>query len=182
MEQLFAPWRIEWVKREEPAEAGECVFCALPTEETDRENLIVAESQRAYVLLNNYPYNPGHLMVIPRVHEGRVVDLSPATRGEIMELIAVTTEVMETALEPDGFNVGFNLGQAAGGSITEHVHAHIVPRWSGDANFMAVIDETHVIVEALNDTYDRVHAAFADRTDTTSHDGATAVSVDLPER
>lgn len=182
MEQLFAPWRIDWVQRDDPTESADCVFCTLPAADADRENLIVAESQHAYVLLNNYPYNPGHLMVIPRAHEGRLIDLTGVVRSEIMELIAITTEVMKTALEPDGFNVGFNLGEAAGGSIKDHVHAHIVPRWAGDANFMAVIDDTHVIVEALADTYDRIHTAFSARADTTVHDETTAVSVELPER
>lgn len=182
MDQLFAPWRIDWVRRDDLNEEYDCVFCGLPAEDTDRENHLVAESTHAYVILNNYPYNPGHVMVIPRAHEGRLSALPMPVRAELMELTTVTTDVVETALEPDGFNVGFNLGDAAGGSIKDHLHAHVVPRWSGDANFMAVIDDTHVIVEALEDTYDRVHAAFADRPETTVHDEQTAVSVDLPER
>lgn len=182
MEQLFAPWRIDWVRRDDLNEEYECVFCGLPAEDADRENLLVAESERAVVLLNNYPYNPGHVMVIPREHEGRLSDLSRATRAELMDLTAITVDAVEAGLEPDGFNVGFNLGEAAGGSIKDHLHAHVVPRWHGDANFMAVIDDTHVIVEALADTYDRMHTAFADRPDTTVTEQTAAVRVELSER
>ena len=169
MDQIFAPWRIEWVEREGPTEdLDDCVFCALPEMDDDRENRIVARSEHAYVLLNNYPYNPGHAMVIPRVHGGEYGALSDAALLAHARLKARTLEAMREAFDPDGFNAGLNLGgDAAGGSIDDHVHTHVVPRWRGDTNFMATIADTTVIVEALADSYDRLHAAFG------TQDGAT---------
>jgi ATP adenylyltransferase len=177
MDQIFAPWRIEWVEREAQNEAFEgCVFCALPDREDDRENRIVAESEHAYVLLNNYPYNPGHAMVIPRVHTGDYADLPGEVLLDHARLKARTFEAMEAALEPDGFNAGMNLGgDAAGGSIDDHLHTHVVPRWNGDTNFMATVSDTAVIVEAIADTYDRLRAAFADETGASDTDGAVRV-------
>jgi len=179
MDQIFAPWRIEWVEREEQNEGVDgCVFCALPDREDDRENRIVAESEHAYVLLNNYPYNPGHAMVIPRVHTGDYADLPDAVLLDHARLKACTFEAMERALEPDGFNAGMNLGgDAAGGSIDDHLHTHVVPRWSGDTNFMATVADTTVIVEAIADTYDRLHAAFREGADAGDGDGAVWINV-----
>ncbi|SNZ06652.1 ATP adenylyltransferase [Natronoarchaeum philippinense] len=162
MEQVFAPWRIEWVERDGDGGDDRCPFCALPEGTDDRENRIVARSDRAFVLLNNYPYNPGHAMVIPRVHTGDYRDLDEETLLDHARLKQRTVDAIETAFDPDGFNAGLNLGgDAAGGSIDDHLHTHVVPRWSGDTNFMAVIGETKVIVEALDDTYERVREAFA---------------------
>jgi ATP adenylyltransferase len=160
MDQVFAPWRIEWVEREE-SDGDECPFCALPDQAADRENRIVARSDRAFVLLNNYPYNPGHAMVIPRRHTGEYRALDEATLIDHVRLKQRTFDALEEALGPDGFNAGLNLGDASGGSIDDHLHTHVVPRWSGDTNFMPVIGDTKVIVEALDDTYERVRDAFA---------------------
>jgi len=162
MEQVFAPWRIEWVEREDHDEGIEgCVFCALPERENARESRVVAASDHSFVLLNNYPYNPGHVMVIPGQHTGDYRDLGDPALLDHARLKQRTFDALETALSPDGFNAGLNLGQSAGGSIGDHLHTHVVPRWAGDTNFMPVISETKVIVEAVEDTYDRLHAAFA---------------------
>jgi ATP adenylyltransferase len=162
MDQLFAPWRIEWVEREERNEDVDgCVFCTLPEREDARGSRVVAASERAFVLLNNYPYNPGHVMVIPREHTGDYRALDDAVLLDHARLKRRTFDALETALSPDGFNAGLNLGRSAGGSIGDHLHTHVVPRWAGDTNFMPVISETKVIVEAVEDTYDRLHAAFA---------------------
>ncbi len=179
MEQVFAPWRIEWVTRDESAESADrCVFCAFPDADEDRENRIVARSEHAFVILNNYPYNPGHVMVVPRPHGGRLQDLSDDVLLDHARLKARTIDALETAMDPDGFNVGLNLGgSAAGGSIDDHVHTHVVPRWDGDANFMPVIADTKVIVEALEDTYDRLHEAFAAQQGTETPAPDTAVHI-----
>ena len=179
MEQVFAPWRIEWVERDPDEDAIDgCPFCVLPDREADRDSRIVARSDRAFVLLNNYPYNPGHAMVIPRRHTGEFGALSDAELLDHARLRIRTIDALGAAMEPDGFNVGCNLGgTAAGGSIDDHVHTHVVPRWQGDTNFMPVIGETNVIVEALADTYDRLHAAFADQEDVVVEDEARAVYV-----
>ena len=171
MEQLFAPWRIEWVEREGTAFEG-CPFCALPDADgTDREHNLLAGGEEAYVLLNNYPYNPGHAMVIPRTHTGEYRDLDAAALLAKERLVQRTIDAMDAALGPDGYNVGYNLGGGpAGGSIDDHLHAHVVPRWGGDTNFMPTVADTTVIVEAVTETYDRLHEAFRAQ-DGTSADG-----------
>jgi len=180
MDQVFAPWRIEWVEREDRNEDVDgCVFCALPDREEARESRVVAASEHAFVLLNNYPYNPGHVMVIPRQHTGDYRDLDDAVLLDHARLKQRTFDALETALSPDGFNAGLNLGRSAGGSIGDHLHTHVVPRWAGDTNFMPVISETKVIVEAIDDTYDRLHAAFAAQPGATDSGPDRTVRVDL---
>jgi ATP adenylyltransferase len=162
MEQVFAPWRIEWIEREDKnADVDRCVLCAFGDDDADRENRVVARSEHAYVLLNNYPYNPGHVMVVPRVHTGEYRALEATVLTDHARLKQRTLEALAAALAPDGFNAGLNLGQGAGGSIDDHLHTHVVPRYEGDTNFMPVLGDTKVIVEALDDTYDRLHEAFA---------------------
>ena len=164
MDQVFAPWRIEWVERDPDDQNPEmdCPFCALPEREDAREARVVAESDRAFVLLNNYPYNPGHVMVIPREHTGSYTELDEATLLEHARLKQRTFDALEASFHPDGLNAGLNLGgDAAGGSIEDHLHTHVVPRWRGDTNFMAVVSDTKVIVEGIADTYERLHEAFA---------------------
>ena len=163
MDQVFAPWRIEWVERDGEAGIKGCVFCELPECDDDRDNLVVARSDQAFVLLNNYPYNPGHVMVVPREHTGDYRDLSDEILLDHARLKQRTFDALDTGLSPDGFNAGLNLGQGAGGSIGDHLHTHVVPRWQGDTNFMPVISDTKVIVEAVEETYDRVHEAFAEQ-------------------
>jgi len=184
MDQVFAPWRIEWVERSDRNESFEgCVFCELPDREaeTDRERNLLARGEHAYVLLNNYPYNPGHAMVIPHEHTGDYTDLGATALLAKERLVQRTVTAMDAGLAPDGYNVGYNLGDAAGGSIGDHLHAHIVPRWEGDTNFMPVVGETKVIVEAVTDTYDRLHEAFAAQDGVeTAGDGA-AVRVAAPD-
>jgi len=168
MDQVFAPWRIEWVERQEQEIDADCVFCAFADREDDRTNRVVARTEGAYVLLNNYPYNPGHAMVIPEPHVADPRGLDAETSLAKERLVSRTLDALEDSLGPDGFNVGMNLGGgAAGGSIEDHVHTHVVPRWEGDTNFMPVVSDTKVIVEAVADTYDRLHDAFA------TQDGAT---------
>ncbi|WP_439027386.1 HIT family protein [Haloarchaeobius sp. DT45] len=177
MEQVFAPWRIEWVERDDKNEDTEgCVFCELPVRDADREHRIVARNDHAFVMLNNYPYNPGHTMVIPHEHTGDYGDLDDDTLLGHARLKQRTFDALETAMGPNGFNAGLNLGGgAAGGSIDDHLHTHVVPRWNGDTNFMPVVSDTKVIVEALDDTYDRVHEAFAAQEGATVADPDTAV-------
>jgi len=162
MDQLFAPWRIQWVTRDDEEEIDGCPFCVLPEREDARDALVVAENERAFVLLNNYPYSPGHAMVIPRRHTGDFGDLTDEELLAQARLKARTLAALEAAFGPDGCNTGMNLGQSAGGSIRDHLHTHVVPRWSGDTNFMPIVSDTKVIVEALEDSYDRLREAFAD--------------------
>ncbi|PSQ41201.1 HIT family hydrolase [Halobacteriales archaeon QS_9_68_42] len=173
MDQLFAPWRIEWVERDGNEDIDGCPFCALPEREDARDALVVAESAHAYVLLNNYPYNPGHAMVIPREHTGAFEALDEETLLDHALLKQRTIEAFDAALAPDGVNAGLNLGDASGGSIDDHLHTHLVPRWAGDTNFMPVCADTKVVVQAVDDTYEKLHAAFADQEGATvGDDGA----------
>ena len=178
MDQVFAPWRIDWIEREDRNEAIEdCVFCELPALDADRENLIVARSEHAFVMLNNYPYSPGHAMVIPNDHGGDLRALDDEALLDHAKLKARTIDALDAAFDPAGFNAGLNLGgDAAGGSIDDHLHTHVVPRWTGDTNFMPVISDTTVIVESLEDTYDRLHEAFA------AQDGANAPGTEVAVR
>jgi ATP adenylyltransferase len=163
MDRIFAPWRIEWVEREADPIDG-CPFCVLPARETDRENRIVARGESAFVLLNNAPYNPGHAMVIPDRHVAGYADLGDDELAAHARLRVRTLCAMREAFGPDGVNTGTNLGgAAAGGSIDDHVHTHVVPRWSGDTSFMPVVSDTKVIVEAIEESYDRLHEAFAEQ-------------------
>ncbi|QZX99774.1 HIT family protein [Halobaculum rubrum] len=177
MDQVFAPWRIEWVDRDADEDAIDgCPFCVLPERGNDRDSRIVARSERAFVLLNNYPYNPGHVMVIPRVHEGEFPALDDATLLDHARLKQRTMRALEDALGPDGLNAGMNLGgDAAGGSIDDHLHTHVVPRWGGDTNFMPVISDTKVIVEALEDTWERLRDALAEQEGARAGDDDEAV-------
>jgi ATP adenylyltransferase len=178
MDQIFAPWRIEWVERETDDDEG-CPFCTLPARGDDADANIVARSGRSFVLLNNYPYNPGHVMVIPHRHVGEYTGLSDEELLDHARLKARTFDALRDALGPDAFNAGLNLGGPAGGSISAHLHTHIVPRWNGDTNFMPVVADTSVIVEALDDTYERLHEAFAAQPNTRlSEMGAVRVDVD----
>jgi ATP adenylyltransferase len=175
MDQVFAPWRIEWVEREGNDDVEGCVFCAFadadPAE--DREHRVVARSPHAFVLLNNYPYNPGHVMVIPESHTGDYRELADEVVLDHARLKQRTFDALDAAMGPDAYNAGLNLGgSAAGGSIDDHLHTHVVPRWEGDTNFMPVVSDTKVIVEAVDDTYERLHEAFAEQ------DGAAATGED----
>jgi ATP adenylyltransferase len=170
MDQVFAPWRIEWVERDGEDAIEGCPFCVLPERSNDQENRIIARSKHTFVLLNNYPYSPGHVMVIPREHEGSWNALSEAVWLDHARMKGRAFDALEASLSPDGFNAGLNLGgSAAGGSIDSHLHTHVVPRWDGDTNFMPVISDTNVIVEALDESYHRLHDGFA------SLDGAEVV-------
>jgi ATP adenylyltransferase len=181
MDQIFAPWRIDWVERAEPnAEFDECIFCEVPERDEDRDHLLVARADDAFLMLNNYPYNPGHAMVIPLQHTGEYTDLDESSLLAKERLLQCTIDAMDEAFDPDGYNVGYNLGGgAAGGSVGDHIHAHVVPRWDGDTNFMPTVSDTKVIVEAVEDTYDRLHAAIAEVEGATDPGEGAAVRLDL---
>jgi ATP adenylyltransferase len=138
-----------------------CVFCqALAQPQDGEENLIVTRGEKAFVILNRFPYTSGHLMILPYLHAPRLEDLDPETRAEMMELVSRGSQVLQEIYNPQGFNIGINMGEAAGAGIEEHIHIHIVPRWSGDTNFMTAVGETRVVPEPLDETYRRVKAAW----------------------
>jgi ATP adenylyltransferase len=165
MDRLWAPWRMKYIResldREEPDKSEKaCIFCTKPAESRDRENLILYRGVHAFVMLNAFPYNNGHLLVIPYRHTSSMDDIDAGASAELWLLLAKSRSALSKAFNPDGFNVGINLGRAAGAGIDTHLHVHIVPRWSGDSNFMPVIGETKVISQSLEDAYDALKGLF----------------------
>lgn len=159
MQRLFSPWRKPYIQRDKAKQAG-CVFCLALEQLDGADNLIVHRGQLAFVILNRYPYTSGHLMALPFIHVARLDELDPATRAELIELQTCAVAVLEAVYAPQGFNLGANLGAAAGAGIEEHLHFHIVPRWAGDTNFTATVGQTRVLPETLEETWERVRAAW----------------------
>ncbi|RLF88941.1 HIT family hydrolase [Thermococci archaeon] len=157
MKILWAPWRIEYIRS--PKYEG-CIFCDFPKENRDKERLILYRGKNAFIIMNNYPYNPGHVMVAPYRHVSSIEDLTEEEMLEIMKLAALVMKAIRKVMKPDGFNLGFNIGKVAGAGIDGHVHLHIVPRWNGDTNFMPVIADTKVIPESLEQAYDEIKQAI----------------------
>ncbi len=157
---LWAPWRMEYILSKKPKE---CIFCEFPAapEADDRKNLVVHRSAHAFTCLNRYPYNSGHVMVIPRAHVDDLAALSPEEYADLGEELRRVIAVLEATYAPEGMNVGMNLGRAGGAGIDEHLHWHVVPRWVGDNNFMPVLADQRVVVEALDAAWDRLRAGFA---------------------
>lgn len=137
-----------------------CIFCTAVQQEDGPGNLIVARGQHAFAILNRYPYTSGHLMVVPYVHRASIEELTPDIRSEIMELVTHAMQVMREVYHPDAFNIGANIGAAAGAGVAGHVHFHVVPRWMGDNNFMSTVADTRVIPENLPDTLQRLADAW----------------------
>jgi ATP adenylyltransferase len=158
MDHLWAPWRLAYItapKAEKPA-GDECFICravAAPPDE-DRANLVVCRTELSVVMLNLFPYNNGHLLVTPKAHKGRLDELTDAELLDLQLTIRKMTGVIEKRMKPDGFNVGLNLGRAAGAGLPGHLHWHVVPRWTGDSNFMPVVSDTRVLSQSLEALYD----------------------------
>ena len=161
MKLMYAPWRIDYIRQ--PKEDG-CFLCAAIEGSSDREHLLVHRGARCVIVLNRYPYNNGHLLIAPRRHVAGLGDLEPAEHQEILDLAARCVEALGDLMRPEGFNVGFNLGRAAGAGLEDHLHLHVVPRWAGDTNFMAVVADTRVIPEALDALWLDLSRAFAPHT------------------
>ena len=159
MDRLWSPWRLEYVTGEKKPATG-CVFCAAPTL-PDPESLIVFEGVACYVVLNKFPYNNGHLMVVPYRHVDTLTRLEAAELHELADLTQRSEAALREAYQPQGINIGINLGRPAGAGILEHLHVHAVPRWIGDANFMTVVGETRVLPEDLAATAQRLRPVFA---------------------
>ncbi len=156
--QLWAPWRLDYVRQ--ASEQVGCVFCHEASDGLGTDSLVVHRGDAVVVLLNKYPYSSGHLMVAPMRHTARLAELSPDEAAEVHGLTVVALDVLEALFSPDGFNVGWNLGEVAGGSIAGHLHEHVVPRWGGDTNFMPVLADVKVLPEHLLATRDRIVAAW----------------------
>ncbi|HEX3202941.1 MAG TPA: HIT domain-containing protein [Actinomycetes bacterium] len=164
-EPLWSPWRIEYIRRGDSGQHDGCIFCDLPAagEDEDEANHLLARGEVSFVLLNAFPYNPGHLMAAPYRHVGDYEDLRPDELAEMMAFAGRAIRAMRGEFGPHGFNLGMNLGQVAGAGIADHVHLHLVPRWGGDTNFMPVVGQTKVLPELLGETYQRLRPHFSAR-------------------
>jgi ATP adenylyltransferase len=158
MEHLWAPWRIEYIKKATKEEG--CILCQKPSEESDAANYILYRGQKNFIIMNSYPYNAGHLMVAPYRHVAKLDEFTDEELNEHFEIVRRSVTVLRQVFTPDGFNIGMNLGRIAGAGIDKHVHSHIVPRWAGDTNFMPVVADTNVINEALDETYQKLKGKF----------------------
>jgi ATP adenylyltransferase len=159
MDRLWTPWRLAYVT-DASITAPDCIFCAAQGQ-PEREALVVHRGRHAFVILNKFPYNNGHLMVVPVRHVARLADLDAAELLEMMALAQAVERALTEVYRPHGFNMGINLGRPAGAGILDHLHLHIVPRWNGDTSFMTVFDETRVLPEELPATAERVRRALA---------------------
>jgi len=155
MEQLHAYWRMDYIEAPRYPETMRRPFSELPALGDDREALIVHRSPASYLVLNRFPYNPGHLLAVPFREVTELDELTPAERADLMEEIVLGKRLLAAAIKPDGYNVGFNLGSVSGGSIA-HLHGHIVPRWKGDNNFMPVIGQTRILPQSLQTMWSRL--------------------------
>ena len=158
MKRIFTPWRMKYINSEKK-ENG-CIFCDVIEQNDDSGNLIVHRGNKTFVILNRYPYTSGHLMVIPYQHSENLSDLDIETRTEMMELVNKASEVVKEVYKPEGFNIGINMGSAAGAGIADHIHIHVVPRWIGDTNFIPVVGDTRLIPEDLDITYKRIKSEW----------------------
>lgn len=157
MERIWAPWRIEYFTQKK---TEGCIFCDKPREDKDEENYILYRGSRNFIIMNAYPYNPGHLLVVPYRHLGKLEEMNAEERNEHYEIVSRAVTVLGKYTRTESFNIGMNLGRVAGAGIADHIHTHIVPRWNGDSNFMPVIAETRVISESMQSIYSQLKGKF----------------------
>ena len=157
MEHIWAPWRIEYIEMDKPAG---CILCEKPALNKDTESYILHRGDKNYVMLNAYPYNPGHMLVVPFRHIAGLDEMTPEERREHIDIVSRCVDVLKKALHPEGFNTGINLGKPAGAGIADHIHSHIVPRWQGDTNFMTTVGDVRVVPQALADSYEKLKSGF----------------------
>ena len=157
MEHIWAPWRIQYILMDKPEG---CILCDKPGQKNDAQNYILYRGSKNFIILNAYPYNPGHLMIAPYRHIANLEDLTDEELHEHFAIVRRSVRLLKEVFKPDGFNIGINMGKVAGAGIDEHVHTHIVPRWQGDTNFMPVFSDVKVVNEALAETYEKLRSKF----------------------
>jgi ATP adenylyltransferase len=159
MEQMWAPWRMEYILSEVDNSSA-CIFCEFPKKNDDEKFFIVYRSEHSFVILNKFPYNNGHAMVVPYQHCSDITELDDDCMFDMQKTIRKTVRMMKNIIKPHGFNLGMNIGRVGGAGIDQHLHYHIVPRWNGDTNFMPVIANTKVVSESLRATWKKFKAGF----------------------
>ena len=160
MKHLWTPWRMAYLKGNTPNSAGDCIFCIKVRGVDDTREHVLHRGEHVFATLNLFPYNNGHLMIVPYRHIAAVTDLSADELTEMMTVTQLAMQVLNAAFNPQGYNVGINQGSAAGAGIAEHLHQHIVPRWGGDTNFLSTVGETRTIPEWIDQTYERLLPLF----------------------
>ena len=174
MDRLWAPWRMAYIDgMNNNGGHGGCFLCSARDADDDREALVFMRRPKAFAVLNRFPYNNGHTLIVPNAHKGNLADLSDDESLALMTLTRDVLGVFKQILRPDGFNVGVNFGRTAGAGLPEHLHLHVVPRWNGDTNFMPVLGETKVIPQSLEDTYDHIVAAITEGSEDGPQDSAS---------
>lgn len=158
MEHIWSPWRYKYISTAGPEQG--CVFCRVLQSQKDDENYIVYRGGLNFVILNLFPYTSGHLMIVPYEHTASLASTSEATTTEMMNLAKQAQVALEAEYRPDGFNIGMNLGRSAGAGVADHLHLHVVPRWTGDANFVSIVGETRVLPEEMSTTYQKLKKQF----------------------
>jgi ATP adenylyltransferase len=159
MKYLWAPWRMDYILGKKQKE---CIFCKKPMERKDEANLILHQSRYTFVMMNRFPYNNGHMMVVPKRHCPDLEQLDDQELQDLFCSLRASTRILKEELRPDGFNIGMNIGKVGGAGVDEHIHFHIVPRWIGDTNFMPVLGNTKIIPEYIEQTYQKLYSAFRD--------------------
>jgi len=160
IENLWAPWRMEYILSFKDGKQPSCIFCERFPQKNDKKNLILYRDKYSFIIINRFPYNSGHLMVVPYRHTGNFQEITAEENLELMKILQLSQKVLSEVMKPQGYNIGMNLNRVGGAGIDDHIHWHIVPRWNGDTNFMPVIGETKVISEALDKTYDKLKIEF----------------------
>lgn len=163
MKQIWAPWRIEYINMSQKSKGKTrtkgCFLC-LKDPKSDKDNLVLLRGKYSFVIMNRYPYNPGHIMIAPYRHIGEMEKCSPEEAGEMFIFTQKCIKALKKAMKPDGFNAGFNIGSVAGAGVPGHLHLHLIPRWQGDTNFMPIIGETKIINEEVYKTYKKIKSAL----------------------
>lgn len=162
MEKLWAPWRVKYITKIAKGHMG-CIFCKIDKEKKDKKNFIVNRSKHAYSVLNIYPYNNGHMLIVSKRHVNDLSKLTKDARNDLLDLLESTKRLIEKVLGPGGFNIGINIGRIAGAGFPGHLHIHLVPRWRGDVNFMPVVGNTKVISQSLQELHKKLKNAHARR-------------------
>ena len=157
MKPIWAPWRMSYIEMKKPEG---CILCQAPQQDRDIGNLILYQGGQNFVIMNRYPYNPGHLMIAPYRHLASLEELTEEELHEHFDIVSRSIRVLRQVFSPDGLNLGMNIGKVAGAGMADHIHTHIVPRWQGDTNFMPVIADVRVVPEALAETYQKLKGRF----------------------
>jgi ATP adenylyltransferase len=157
MDNLWSPWRLPYILN---ARQEGCFLCEAVQSDQDRANLVLLRGRLAFLVLNRYPYNNGHLMAVPYQHAAGLELLGPDELDDLMAMTTLAVRALRQAMRPEGFNIGYNIGKVAGAGLQDHVHCHIVPRWTGDTNFMPVLGQTRVLPQSLESAYDQIKLAL----------------------